>query len=162
MASADDSGKSVLEFLEQLRTERDELTQTITMLEKRLGISAPNHPQATPSNAPKVKVSIGEVPVGYFHNLSQPQAAEKLLRLNPGQPLTTQEMINAFRRSGLTLNPKNAATILYTALSRNGRFERVAGKAWGLAEWYPDNKRRAENKRHGAEQSSETDDAGPN
>jgi len=39
------------------------------------------------------------------------------------------------------LNPKNATTILYTALSRNPKFERVAGKAWGLAEWYPEKKK---------------------
>src|SRR5256885_8798039 len=52
------------------------------------------------------------------------------LRLNPGQPLTTQEMLDAFRKSSMDLNPKNAATILYTALSRNPKFERVAGKAW--------------------------------
>jgi len=29
-------------------------------------------------------------------------------------------------------------TILYTALKRGTKFERVAGKAWGLAEWYPE------------------------
>jgi DNA-directed RNA polymerase delta subunit len=32
---------------------------------------------------------------------------------------------------------KNAATILYTSLKRNPKFERVAGSAWGLSDWYP-------------------------
>ena len=67
----------------------------------------------------------------------QPNAAEKLLRLNPGHPLKTGEILDAFRRSGMHLNPKNASTILYTTLKRNPRFERVAGQAWGLTEWYP-------------------------
>jgi hypothetical protein len=140
----DDSNKGALEFLEQLRRERDELNLLIEGIEKRLGIaSVPARAQSdnlAPAS-PRVKVSIDNVPVGFFHNLSHPRAAEKLLRLNPGQPLTTQEMLDSFRKSGMTLNPKNAATILYTALSRNDQFERVAGKAWGLSEWYPEKKR---------------------
>ncbi len=146
-----DSTKGALEFLEQLRKERDELNVLIGGIEKRLGISSAEKPEIQDPSAsgPKVKVSIGEVPIGFFHNLSQHAAAEKLLGLNPGQPLATQEMLDAFRKSGMNLNPKNAATILYTALSRNPKFERVAGKAWGLAEWYPE--RRGEQKKTEAE-----------
>jgi hypothetical protein len=146
-----DSTKGVLEFLEQLRKERDELNVLIAGVEKRLGIAAEakSTPEdhSAPPPAPTVRVSISSVPVGFFHNLSQAKAAEKILRLNPGQPLTTQDMLAAFRGSGMFLNPKNATTILYTALSRNPRFERVAGKAWGLAEWYPETKKKQEAKR---------------
>ena len=149
-----DSSKGVLDFLEQLRKERDELDVLIAGIERRIGITprtstpADREPQP-PAAAPTVKVTIGDIPLGFFHNLSQPAAAEKLLRLNPGQPLSTQEMLNSFRKSGLHLNPKNAAQILYTALSRNPKFERVAGKAWGLAEWYSDGKKKSEAKRVG-------------
>jgi DNA-directed RNA polymerase delta subunit len=74
--------------------------------------------------------------------MSQVEATEKLLKLNPGHPLKTGEILDAFRRSGMQLNPKNASTILYTSLKRNGNFERVAGQAWGLSEWYPDKRKR--------------------
>src|SRR5260370_32122078 len=143
------STKGALEFLEELRRKRQESKVLVTGIEKRLGISATDKSATQDPNAsgPKVKVSMGDVPVGFFHNLSQPAAAEKLLRLNPGQPLTTQEMLDAFRKSGMPLNPKNGATILYTALSRNEQFERVAGKAWGMADWYPETKRMGDHKR---------------
>ena len=42
----------------------------------------------------------------------------------------------------MELNPKNALTIMYTTLKRGNKFERVAGKAWGLSEWYPEKRRR--------------------
>jgi len=141
-----ESTKSVLEFLEQLRGEREELDLLIAGLERRLGIAP--RAEGTPGDAgdavpatPRVKVSIDSIPVGFFHNLSQPQATEKLLRLNPGHPLTTKEILEAFRKSGMTISPKNAVPILYTALSRSPKFERVAGKAWGLAEWYPERRK---------------------
>jgi hypothetical protein len=154
-----ESTKSALEFLEQLRRERDELNVLIEGIEKRLGIVSASPSQAQSNDAPpapKVKISMGEIPVGFFHNLSQPRAAEKLLRLNPGQPLSTGDMLDAFRKSGMTLNPKNAATILYTALTRDPLFERVAKKAWGLAEWYPETRRR-EPRRDGEEGRAITD-----
>lgn len=138
-----DSSKSALELLEQLRVERTELDALIQGLEKRLGVVA----QATESNSstanlPRVTVSLDSIPVGFFHNLSQVAATEKLLRMNPGHPLTTTEILDAFRKSGVEMTSKNAATILYTSLKRNPRFERVAGSAWGLAEWYPQKKKR--------------------
>jgi len=145
-----DSQKGVLEFLEQLRKEREEIDRLIGGIEKRLGITGSQSPppdNQAGQSAPKIKVSISDIPVGFFHNLSQAKAAEKLLKLNPGQPLSTPEMLDAFRRSGMELNPKNATTIFYTTLSRNPRFERVAGKAWGLSEWYPENRKRQETKK---------------
>jgi len=137
-----EASKGALELLEQFRAERDELDILIRGLERKLGVLPSDTAQA-PANAtpmkanPRATVSSGSIPVGFFHNLSQPNAAEKLLRLNPGHPLKTGEILDAFRRSGMHVNPKNASTILYTTLKRNPRFERVAGQAWGLTEWYP-------------------------
>ena len=74
--------------------------------------------------------------------MSQADATEKLLRLHPGQPLKTGEILDALRKSGVQINPKNGITILYTTLKRSPKFERVAGKAWGLSEWYPAGKKR--------------------
>jgi hypothetical protein len=140
-----DTTQGALELLEQLRQERDELNVLIQGLEKRLGVvsEAVNGDSAAPLT-PRVKVSIDSIPVGFFHNLSQADATEKLLRLNPGNPLSTTEILQAFRKSAMQVNPKNAATILYTSLTRSPKFERVAGKKWGLSEWYPNRKKRPE------------------
>jgi DNA-directed RNA polymerase delta subunit len=64
--------------------------------------------------------------------------------MNEGHPLSNNEILEAFRKSGMELNPKNASTILYTNLKRSHKFERVAGKAWGLSEWYGEKKKRRE------------------
>jgi hypothetical protein len=138
-----DTHKNALQLLEDFRRERDELNFLIKALEKRLGISSPEGTidPANPEGSPRVTVSIDSIPVGFFHNLSQAAAAEKLLRLNPGHPLKTNEILEAFRKSGMQTG-KNAVTVLYTALKRGTKFERVAGKAWGLAEWYPEKRKR--------------------
>lgn len=135
--------KGVLELLEQLRQERDELTVLIQGLERRLGVvSSSAEKEGTQAVSPRVTVSVNSIPVGFFHNLSQADATEKLLRLSPGQPLKTNEILDAFRKSGMSINAKNGVTILYTTLKRSPKFERVAGKAWGLSEWYPNKKRK--------------------
>jgi hypothetical protein len=141
-----ESSKSALAFLQELRHERDELSLVIQALEKRLGIVSNKTEGETASpESPRVTVSLDSIPVGFFHNLSQGAAAEKLLSMNPGHPLTTNEILEAFRKSGMSANGKNAVTILYTALKRSPhKFERVAGKAWGLSEWYPQRKRQKE------------------
>lgn len=145
-----ETAKGVLELLEQLRQERDEINLLIQGLEKRLGIVTQSSEPDAINLSPRVTVSVDSIPVGYFHNLSQGEATEKLLRLNPGHPLTTNEIVEAFRKSGMQVNPKNALTILYTTLKRSPKFERVAGKKWGLSEWYPNKKRRPED--NGVEQ----------
>jgi hypothetical protein len=140
-----DSAKSALGLLEELRRERAELDSLILGLEKRLGIvQQASDKDGSPPLSPKVTVSLDSIPVGFFHNLSQAASAEKLLRMNPGHPLTTNEILEAFRKSGMDVNPRNAVPVLYTALKRSQKFERVAGKAWGLAEWYPEKRKRKE------------------
>ena len=142
----DASNKTALDLLEQLRTERAELDMLIRGLEKRLGVvSSPSDGEVSQSNLPRVTVSLDNIPVGFFHNLSQASAAEKLLRMNDGHPLTTNEIMAAFRKSGMDVSGKNAVTILYNALSRSPKFERVAGKAWGMAEWYPEKRKKKDN-----------------
>jgi hypothetical protein len=148
--------KDVLGFLEQLRKERRELELVITSIEKRLGIGpeadrADEQRDAQPKNHHARMPE--EIPVGFFHNLSQAAAAEKLLRIRPNTPLTTPTILEAFRKAGLDVNPKNATTILYTTLTRSPKFERVAGKAWGLAEWYPERKRARDDRHDGGDES---------
>jgi hypothetical protein len=150
-----DSTKSAVQLLDELRKERDDLDGLIQALEKRLGIAAsqPISVSAEVSEQSGVPAS-ATLPIGFFHNLSQAAAAEKLLRLH-ARPMTTGHILEAFRNSGLRLNPVNASTILYTALKRNPLFERVGNKAWGLKEWYPERKKRA-TKEQGAESKSDS------
>lgn len=144
-----DSPKGALDLLEDLRKERDELDTLIRGLEKRLGIVPGEEQPEIHSVAARPTQSVASIPLGYFHNMTQADAAEKILKLNPGHPLATNEILDAFRRSGMSVNPKNAITILYTTLKRSPRFERVAGKAWGLADWYGDKKRKREEQQDG-------------
>lgn len=138
-----ETGKGVLELLEQLRKERDDLNVLIQGLERRLGIAQdPNLEKDSNAPQPRIKISVESIPVGFFHNLSYAAAAEKLLTLNPGHPLKTNEILDAMRKSGMEITSKNAIQILYTTLKRSHRFERVAGRAWGLADWYPDKRKR--------------------
>lgn len=154
----DPSNKTALEFLEQLRTERAELEMLIRGLEKRLGVVSKNiDGDSSQSNTPRVTVSLDNIPVGFFHNLSQAAAAEKLLRMNEGHPLTSSEIMDAFRKSGMDVSGKNALTILYNALKRSAKFERVAGKAWGMAEWYPQTRKKKEHPLEEDSSSSEDD-----
>lgn len=158
-----DSKKSGLEFLQELRLERSELDALIQALEKRLG-EAPTQSvsgfdgQKEPATSAKRSAvasrtkdaalgPAGLLTIGFFHNLSQAAAAEKLLKLNPNHALTTGQILDAFRASGMPLNPNNAVQILYTALKRNPKFERVGNKAWGLREWYPEKKKRTNSER---------------
>jgi hypothetical protein len=146
-----DTSKSALELLEQLRAERSELDVLIQGLEKRLGIVAqPQESNSSMASSPRVTVSLDSIPVGFFHNLSQVAATEKLLRMSSGHPLTTNEILDAFRKSGMAITAKHAVTGLYTSLKRNPRFERVAGQAWGLAEWYPEKRRKREDEEEDA------------
>ena len=156
------------DFLQGLRRERQELDLLIRGIETRLGVtpSEPESPTVIP-DAPSAEMSIDAIPVGFFHNMSQTAAAEKLLRLSSGTPLTTRQVLDAFKRGGIEANRKNAITILYTALNRSKKFERVAGKAWGLSEWYPERKQRAEvtpkpGQRKPGRPRQETEDLGEN
>lgn len=138
-----DSNKSAMQLLEGLRKERAELDGLIQALERKFGISsAPLSSVSDDGDQPSGIPAVTSMPIGFFHNLSQAAAAEKLLKTNPGQALTTGEILEAFRNSGMEVHSKNAATILYTALKRSPKFERIGSKAWGLREWYPERKRK--------------------
>jgi len=139
-----DSTKSAVQFLQELRKERDELNTLIQALEKRLGISGGQPASITDheDEGTLVVPPVTSMPIGFFHNLSLAAAAEKLLRTNPHQALTTAQILQAITNSGRTISSKNALTILYTALRRNPKFERIGNKAWGLKEWYPERKKR--------------------
>jgi hypothetical protein len=142
-----DSNKSVSELLEELRGEREKLDVLIQALEERSGSTVPTQRSGSDDDEKRRPlVPTNSVPMGFFHNLSQAAAAEKLLRMNPGRALRTADILEAFRNSGMDVNSKNAPTILYTALKRSPKFERIGSKAWGLREWYPERKKKITSK----------------
>jgi hypothetical protein len=142
-----DSNKSVVELLEELRKERAKLDSLIQALEERSGGASPQQRSGSDDEEERKPIpTVTSMPMGFFHNLSQAAAAEKLLRMNPGQALRTGEILEAFKNSGMDVNSKNAPTILYTALKRSPKFERIGSKAWGLREWYPERKKKISNK----------------
>jgi len=153
-----DSNKTAAQLLEELKRERDELNVLVSALEKRLGIASANEASEDDTQTRGVRAGFSpeNIPVGFFHNLSQAAATEKLLRLNPGKALTNTEILDAFKKSGMEINAKNAFTILYTALKRSPKFERVGGKAWGLAEWYPQTRKKKESP--SSEEASSSED----
>jgi len=69
------------------------------------------------------------------------------------QAYTTAQILQAFQNSGMKLNPNNALTILYTALKRSPKFERVGNKAWGLKEWYPERRKKISNEKDASDAS---------
>jgi hypothetical protein len=162
-----DFKKSAADFLQDLRQERDELNALIQAVEKKLGEVPTQSVSGSDGEKEQAGASrqegtfagrartrdaayvppVTSMPVGFFHNLSQAAAAEKLLKMNPGQPYTTGQILDAFKNSGMPLNPKNSVQILYTALKRNPKFERVGNKSWGLREWYPEKKKRTNSER---------------
>jgi len=142
-----DSNKSVVELLKELRKEREKLDSLIQALEERSGSGIPQQRSGPDDEEERRPLpTVTSMPMGFFHNLSQAAAAEKLLRMNPGQALRTAEILEAFKNSGMDVNSKNAPTILYTALKRSPKFERIGSKAWGLREWYPERKKKISNK----------------
>jgi hypothetical protein len=153
-----DSNKTALEFLEELRKERAELDKLIEGLEKRLNLEPSSKVSGSDEEFPD---RVSTIPMGFFHNLSQAAAAEKLLKMNPGHPMATGDILEVFKNAGMHLNPKNSVQILYTALKRSPRFERVGNKAWGLRDWYPEKKKRAGDRsldRNSSEHNSHNDE----
>jgi hypothetical protein len=71
--------KGALDLLEELRHERDELDTLIRGLEKRLGIVPENVQVESMPTPARVSQSVNSIPLGFFHNMTQADAADKLL-----------------------------------------------------------------------------------
>jgi hypothetical protein len=82
------------------------------------------------------------IQAGEFHNLSYTKAAKAILEKTNRRPLTTQEILAYFERSGRKMPGKNPSATLYSSLKKSSDFELVARNTWGLADWY-EKKRKA-------------------
>jgi hypothetical protein len=81
-------------------------------------------------------VEVISIQAGEFHNLSYTKAARAILEKTSRKPLTTQEILSYFERSGRKMPGKNPAATLYSSLKKSDDFELVARNTWGLADWY--------------------------
>lgn len=116
-------------LLEKYLAERSHLDQLIAGLQKRLGIAQTS--EASPLIPPDLSTIVQK---GEFSGMSRPQAATALLR-KVNRSLSTNEIFELLKESGLDMSGKNAFTALYTALSRNSDVRKVAPNTWGLKEW---------------------------
>jgi DNA-directed RNA polymerase delta subunit len=80
---------------------------------------------------------MNSVKPGEFHGLSYPAAARKILAKTDKHPLTTPQLMQIIEKSGRKVEGKNPLGTIYSSLSRNSDFQKVAENTWGLSEWYP-------------------------
>lgn len=95
---------------------------------------------------------------GEFFGLSRAEAAIALLR-KVRRTLSTNEIFQTLKESGLDMSGKNTLSALYTSLSRHPELRKVARNTWGLREWYPhlkDNKKRNGNSQEINEAATDT------
>src|ERR1700674_489538 len=97
-----DSTKSALQLLEDLRKERVELDGLIQAIERRMGIYDPERISEPADDEPRPRAARSmPIEIGFFHNMSQAAAAEKLLKMNTGRALTTADILEAFKSGGM-------------------------------------------------------------
>lgn len=81
-------------------------------------------------------VEVISIQAGEFHNLSYTKAARAILE-KIRKPLTTQEILAYFERSGRKVPGKNPSATIYSSLKKSSdNFELVSRNTWGLSEWY--------------------------
>ncbi|HEU0131363.1 MAG TPA: hypothetical protein VFQ85_10290 [Mycobacteriales bacterium] len=133
---------------EDTKREREELDAYLSVLARRLGISADDATADEPVGEPGL-ANIGPggltndvltlVYENEFYGKSMPKAAEMvLLRWSPPghtRPLKTTQLVAALRKGGLAVAD---AKSLYRALYGASKFHPVGGGLWGLRSWYPD------------------------
>jgi hypothetical protein len=91
-------------------------------------------------------IQLGDVPAGAFHGKSVPEAIKSYLDMVKKKQ-TIPEITAALKLGGIESISNKFGIIVRNALRRTeGRDFLRAGKAWGLAEWWPANMRNAHSK----------------
>ena len=119
-----DNYKAVIADLEKQRAEID---QTIALLKRRAGQSASGSASAEGDNEEEIQPDT-------FHGKNIFQATEKYLSMVGRPARSTEEIVEALGRGGVTATAGSVATIL--GRDKSGRVSRVKRGLWGLKEWY--------------------------
>lgn len=122
--------------LADLRAKRDQIDQTIAVLESLRAGGRPSPPTAPNILQP---TPMGEGPGAYL-GMTIPDAAIKLLSLRR-QTMGNAEIAAALKAGGLVLNSADPVNTIGSVLTRRfsqvGDVVRVGRGIWGLKEWYP-------------------------
>jgi hypothetical protein len=72
-----------------------------------------------------------------FYRLNTVDAAKKYLGMTGRKAQSTEQIVDALRRGGLTVKPETISSLLQRAAREpNSEVRRVARGMWGLAAWY--------------------------
>jgi hypothetical protein len=124
--------------LADLRAKRDQIDQTIKLLEAMRGgsVATATMPASSAALAPEERAESA----GAFLGMTIPDAAKKLLALRK-RALSSAEISAAIQAGGLTMNSADPVNTIGSVLTRRfnitGDIVRVSRGMWGLAEWYP-------------------------
>ena len=137
----------VTALLAQLEAEREELDVTITLLRRRLGVTASadlgsgitGGSSSRDGGAGRdTSVIVGRVRTDEFFRLSIADAISKFLGIMK-QPQNPMAIVNGLKAGGVLTNAKNFYANVNTELKRMKARDLVVNtpSGWGLAEWYP-------------------------
>lgn len=134
--------KPLAEVLADLRKQRDELDQTIKVLENLGGIAsaAGTASGAGSANGDGEASEGGELAEGAFHGMSIVDATKKLLAMRQ-RKMGNPEIAKELAAGGLVMNSADPVNTVGSVLTRRfnqvGDVVKVARGTWGLKEWYP-------------------------
>lgn len=127
--------------LADLRSKRDQLDQTIRLLESLRGSLAAPVPSAAPDAASIAKIEhVSEENEGTFLGLTIPEAAKKLLLIRK-KALGNAEIAAGLQAGGLVMKSADPVNTIGAVMTRRflqvGDVVKVGRGVWGLKEWYP-------------------------
>jgi len=139
-----DQTDSLTQLLSELEAERAELDSTISLLRRRLGMSASNdgnggsNPLGVSPNVGRDTQVTGRVRSDEFFRLSTADAIMKYLSIMK-QPQNPTSIVNGLKAGGVLTNAKNFYANVNTELKRMRARTLIVNtpSGWGLSEWYP-------------------------
>ena len=122
-------------FLADLKARRAALDQAIGGIEALIGSGELSN-VVTQSGAQNGAPTVAIEPDS-FYRLNTVDAAKKYLGMTGRKVQSTEQIVDALRRGGLTVKPETITSLLQRAAREpNAEIRRVSRGMWGLASWY--------------------------
>lgn len=129
-----------------LEAEIRDVDVAITVVSRTLGTPAPEPSSAVQAPTAEGRPTMGGIPPDAFFRMSIADAAKKYLAMVKRKQ-SIQAIADALEQGGMAHTSKRFYGTVLTALRRQeaqvGDIVKVGRGIWGLAEWYPNRKRRA-------------------
>lgn len=135
-------------ILEDFVRQRDALEQVIAGLRVLAGESASTTNLSGGGTA-------GEIHADTFIGKTIVDAASMYLRMVGRPARSTEQIVEALNRGGLTVSKESVSAILMRDANQEGEMYKVGRGVWGLSEWYPGATKRAKKKISDKEGESE-------